>query len=257
MRSLLLTALLAVAPSLQADTAEDLQARGRAEFEAGRYRAAVRYFERSVDLCADESYAQVVALSNAGQAYLELGERTRAEALFRRALEIQPQVPGLWHRLGQCELQNKRYGDAEQALLKAVQLWQARSEPDIAMALNDLAIVYQNQHKPALARDAWERAAATAPPGQVRARILSNLGGFCWKTGEKQLGITKMVSALVEMEKTVGPNHPDVARILDDYAVMLARTGHRASQEAGKTGERYPDVFFGQRRYIKEYRRLA
>jgi len=208
--------------------ADDLQARGRAEFDAGRYRSAARYFERFVSLCDEPSGSKAAALANAGQAYLELGERARAEEMFHRAVIILPQNAGLWHRLGQAQLQAKRYGVAEQSLLKALQLWEAAPEPGVVMALSDLAIVYQSQHRNQLTLEIWEKAVAASPPGQARARVLSNLGVFYWKLGQKQQARQRLAEALAEIEKAVGPNHPDVARILDDYSFVLEKTGYRS-----------------------------
>ena len=77
-------------------------------------------------------------------------------------------------------------------------------------------------------------------PSQARARMLANLGTSSWKVGEKKQAVTWLSQALAEMESIVGPNHPDVARILEDYSTVLRKTGR--GTEAKEFEKRARDI---------------
>jgi tetratricopeptide (TPR) repeat protein len=217
-----------------------LDALGRTEFRAGRYRPAAEYFERSLKFTAKGSHAEAVAHSNAGQAYLALGNTVRAEASFRAAREILPRSAHLWHLMGQVLFQERRFAEAESALQNALHIWGESDPSNSASALNDLAILYQVQHRQRQALETLKRAVGVALPGQARARILANLGSSSWKLGEKQQALRWLSEALAEMERIVGPDHPDVGRILEEYATVLKKTGR--GTEAKELEKRARDI---------------
>ena len=70
-----------------------------------------------------------------------------------------------------------------------------------------------------------------APKGQGRARMLANLGTLSWKNGAKRQAAAYLRRALSEMEAAVGPQHPDIVHILDDYALVLKKTGLKPESE--------------------------
>jgi tetratricopeptide (TPR) repeat protein len=206
-----------------------LDALGQQEFRAGNYRKAKSYFDRSLRVKRDRSEDQVAALGNAGQAYMALGEYARAEELFREALQLNPRHAGLWQFLGKVLFLRERYADAEAAQHQALVLVNPSDSFVAAAAHNDLAILYQTQNKRREAISSLQSAAASTPPGQGRARILANLGVLQWKYGSKQEAAQYLQQALTEMEAAVGPEHPDVGRILDDYREVLRATGQKAA----------------------------
>jgi tetratricopeptide (TPR) repeat protein len=202
-----------------------LDALGRTEYQAGRYRLAAKYFDLSLQIWTPHSPEQAAGLCNAGQAYQAMGQQRRAEDSFRRALEILPQSPQIWVSLGQILFLRRRYAAAEAAQRKALTMYQDSRSPDAAIPLNDLAILYQAQLKNQQAEEALAQAVALLPAGQRRARILANLGALQWKMGRKNDAESQLRSALGEMEQAVGPGHPDVGRILEDYSAVLKKTG--------------------------------
>lgn len=206
-----------------------LDALGRTEFRAGKYRSAVKCFERSLRLWPERSEAQAAALSNAGQAYQALGEYARAQESFRKALDILPQSPLLWHALGQALFLKRRYGEAESAQRKALAIWEDSDPAAASVVLNDLAVLYEFQHRRWQAKEMLERAVARASPGQQRARILTNLGALTFSLGHKTLAIRHFSQALTEMESAVGTSHPDVGRILEEYSAVLRKAGFRSA----------------------------
>src|SRR5262249_6284730 len=171
MKVLTLAMLLArLAEPGQADRATMLDVRGRTEFQSGRYRQAASYFEQSLKLTPKGTEAEAVVTSNAGQAYLALGNRAKAEQSFRRAITILPGSAHLWHLLGQALLQEKHFVEAEDALRKALGIWGDSQPHDAAIALSDLSMVYQARQQPRRALETLEKAAALVPAGQARAR---------------------------------------------------------------------------------------
>jgi Tfp pilus assembly protein PilF len=210
------------------DAGATLDSLGRAEFRAGRYRKAKSYFDRSLAVNRDRPEARLAALSNAGQAYLALEEYGRAEQLFREALQLGPDHAALWQFLGKVLFLRHRYADAEAAQYKALSLVKAGQSEVAAAARNDLAILYQARKRPRAAISLLEDAAAATQPGQARARIFANLGVLQWKYGSKQDAAMYLRRALSEMETAVGPEHPDVGKILEDYGDVLRATGEKA-----------------------------
>ena len=204
-----------------------LDALGRAELQAGRYRPALKYFERSLGIWAPQSEARAHALCNAAQAYQSIGERSRAEDSVRRALEILPQSPQIWQVLGQVLYMKHDYVGSETAQGKALAIWEECKSPEAATALNDLAVLYQTLRKNRKAAAALERAVAIMAAGQARARVLTNLGVLSWKLGRRSEGAAYLSRALHEMETAVGPHHPDTGKVLNEYSAMLRKTGHR------------------------------
>jgi tetratricopeptide (TPR) repeat protein len=201
-----------------------LDALGRAQLRAGDYRSAKKYFERALGYWEKGTESRAAALSNAGQAYAALGEYARAEQSFREALEIMPRHASLWQLVGSVLVKQHRYEEATTAERNALALGDLAVA---AVAWNDLAALSQAQHKNREAAEMLGRAVVAAGPGQGRARMLYNLGTIEWKLGSRQQAEAHLRQALEEMETSLGPQHPDVGKILDDYSIMLYKAGRR------------------------------
>jgi tetratricopeptide (TPR) repeat protein len=213
---------------------------GQVEFVAGLYRTAEKYFERSLKVPGREPAAKAAALSNAGQAYMALGENHRAEEHFRQAMTLMPDDPGLWHRLGQAMLSQGRHAEAELAFRKAL------VDGDVQV-LNDLAGVLEIQKRRGAAIALLRDAVARSPAGQSRARMLRNLAVLEWKGGDRQTAANLLREALAEMETAVGAEHPDMAYVLNDYAAALGKTGDKVrSGEAANRAKAIRSIFAGQ-----------
>ena len=202
-----------------------LDALGRADFQLGNYRSAARYFERSLKIWSPRSKAHATALCNAGEVYQAMGDYRRAEAVFRESLEVLPSSPQVWLALGQVLLLRRDYGQSEAALSKAVVLLEEVKSNQIAVAMSDLATLKAAQLNYPKAVEILQRALLLLGPGQVRARVLANLGVLNWKLRRKAEAETNFTLALGEMEIAVGRQHPDVGRILVEYSVVLRKTG--------------------------------
>jgi len=222
-----------------------LDALGRTEFKAGRYRRAKTYFERSLGLVRGKGTAEeAIALTNAGTALQALGENTRAEEMFRRALQVQPRNAAIWHLLGQSLFEERRYMEAETALRQSLTIQEESADRVSGAILSDLASIYsaQRQHRQAL--DILDRAITATPPGQVRARMLANRAILRWKLGHRADAESDLTQALAEMEAAVSPLHPDVAVILHSYAAVLEITGRgRQAKEIQKRAQAIDSSF--------------
>jgi len=202
-----------------------LDALGRADFQLGNYRSGARYFERSLKIWNPRSKAHATALCNVGQVYQAMGDYRRAEAVFRESLEVLPSSPQVWLVLGQVLLLRRDYGQSEAALSKAVVLFEELKSNQVAVAMSDLAALKEAQLNYPKAVEILQRALLLLGPGQLRGRVLANLGVLNWKLGRKAEAETNFTLALGEMEIAVGSQHPDVGRILDEYSVVLRKTG--------------------------------
>jgi tetratricopeptide (TPR) repeat protein len=207
-----------------------LDALGRLEFYAGQPRRAKEHFLRTLQTVQGSGTRdEVIALANAAEALRELGELARAETYLLRALQIMPGKASILHNHGQVLIQAERYQQAEAVLQNALSAAEASQTDLIPVVLSDMAWLYISRGKTALAVDTLDRAIAVASPGKGRARMLTNRAIYCWKLGRKAQAETALRQALQEMEAAVGPLHPDVGYILDQYSEVLAMTGRRSS----------------------------
>jgi tetratricopeptide (TPR) repeat protein len=215
-----------VAGSSDAQLAAVYDALGRADMGTGHYRDAKRHFERALHLAADESLAVRAAVTaNLGQACQALGELARAEQLFRRTLEAMPERAAVWNLLGGVLYLQRRYEEAEDAQRRAMS---NPADPASVTARNDLAVICEARGRFREAAVLYEQAISSAPAGQPRARMLANLGALYLKLGNPTAATVALGRSLEEMETAVGPAHPDVARVLEDYERVLRKAGRKA-----------------------------
>ena len=228
MRIIAITLTLAAVAFSQPDSHD---ARGQAAFAAGRLRSAKTSFERAVRSAEGRPDEQVAALTNLGQTLIALDERAAAEEALRRGVNLSPESARTWHLLGQLLYKKGSIREAEAVIRKALAL--APSDPAIAApCLSDLATLLMGGNRKREAAEMLEQAIQQAVPGQARARMLDNLGTLQWRLGRREQAAETLGRALAEMEATVGPRHPDVARVLDDYSAVLAKTGRKVESRA-------------------------
>jgi tetratricopeptide (TPR) repeat protein len=223
--ALLLPAALAVAQ------ATDWYARGQADFAAGDMRSAKAAFEQAVLDAKDRPFHQAAALAGLGQTMLALRESSNALAALRQAAELAPEQPHVLHLLGQALYKTGDREEAAATMQAALDL--SENEPALAAVIrNDLAVL--SKIEPAALAQAIE----AAEPGQARARMLTNLGIHLWNEGDKAAAADHLRQALADMEAAVGPEHPDVAFILENYAIVLAATGQPNAAKAASSRAR-------------------
>jgi Tfp pilus assembly protein PilF len=243
--------LQAAAKEAELERASDAQlsavydALGRAGMGRGHYRDGKRNFERALRLAADGPLeARATVTSNLGQSCQALGELVHAEQLFRQALAAMPNRAELWNQLGGVLALQRRYLEAEDALRHALS---NPEDPASVTASNDLAVIYEARGKLREAVGLYEQAICGAVAGQSRARILANLGALQLKLGNPAVAVVAIGRSLQEMEAAVGPEHPDVARVLEVYERVLRKAGHKAEAiEVAQRAKSIRSSFVGQ-----------
>ena len=221
-----LTTALREAPP--AGRAAILDALGRAEYRCGRYRQAKCHFEAALHLWPVNSRERAIVFYNLGRACLELQEHTYAEEMFRRTLETRSGEAYVWQAIGQAQFQRGRKDAAEDSFRKAISLSDPENRP---MMVSDLAMLFLEKRQYDQAAAIWREAIARTEPGQVRARMRHSLGVLQWACQQKDRAAVQLRLALAEMEAAVGPRHPDVASILEDYHEVLRKSGKTAAAE--------------------------
>jgi tetratricopeptide (TPR) repeat protein len=196
-----------------------LDALGRAELRAGRYRSAKGYFEKASHHAAVDN---AIPLANWAQVCFVLGEYSSAEQLLRRTLAMLPESADAWHLLGQVFYKSRRYADADSAFHKALAL------SHNALIWSDLAAIYLSQHQEEQGMQMFRRAISEGSAGQGRARVRANLAQLQWKRGENEAARTGFQEALDEMTIAVGSSHPEIAVILERYSQVLRKSGQKA-----------------------------
>ncbi len=132
-------------------------------------------------------------------------DRSRAEALFRRALAIwetalgpeHPQVGLSLNNLAELYRDQGNYAEAEPLFQRSLAIFEKALGPEhlqVGLSLNNLALLYHAQGNHAEAQPLYQRS----------------------------LGI---------VEKALGPEHPNVATTLENYAALLREMNREAEAE--------------------------
>lgn len=90
--------------------------------------------------------------------YLESGDSRKAETLYRRLLEVDPDDPHVYHQLSRILIKRKKYKEAVQALARAVELDQKDDEKLVALGKLYLLLL-----RPSLAAECFRQAAELKP----------------------------------------------------------------------------------------------
>jgi tetratricopeptide (TPR) repeat protein len=177
--AVLLSLLLAVPAMAAAQGADDEDGFAKAMelFRAGRFEASVPYFQRELDEAearlGPDDPTVAVELNNLAEAYRSLGRLDEAEALYRRAVELDEKAgpsnaEGLATSLNNLALVHRAQGrleEAERVNVRSLNLLEdalGPNHPNVARSLNNLAAVYRAQGKSDQARPLLERAVAIA-----------------------------------------------------------------------------------------------
>jgi tetratricopeptide (TPR) repeat protein len=106
---------------------------GKSLLLMGRAEEAQRYLHRALREGDDASVADLL-----GQSYYLQGALDDAEQCWRLALQLDPERPGAWWRLGKLELQRGRPAEAIEPLRRSSAL-----EPEAIGPLYDLSLAYR------------------------------------------------------------------------------------------------------------------
>ena len=170
------------------------------------FATAATHFDHAADLASSaDPLKQANYLNRAGRALDEAGNYPQALARFQSSLTLR-----------------------ETALPK--------NHPDIAMSLNNLAMLYKDTNRLAEAEPLMQRAikineAAYGPDHPTEARDLNNLAMLYKDTNRLAEAEPLMQRAMKIDEAAYGPDHPEVARDLNNLAQLYKATNRLAEAE--------------------------
>jgi len=198
---------------------------------------------------------RVTTLNALANMYDALGQFVDAETVYRRALKAaaescgksSPQYALVLGNLGTSYVEIGRAASGEKLMRESLAIYSAADPPEplrLAIARNALAEVLSVSGKykeadtlltaalPVLEKnpDAWGEAAIAT----------NNLGVARFFLGHHEEAGKLLHQALSMMEQHTGPDHPMLARTLNNLASQAARTGHR--EEAGECLRRALDI---------------
>ena len=183
--------------------------------------AAIAIAERT----PDGSAALAAALSRLGEIRHLDGKEGDAEALFRRALDINERLLGAEHHdlvvllndLSRLYLKRGAHADAEPLLLRlhAIKRMKGEDHPEVATVLASLASVKQALGRYDAAEQLWRRVLeirerTLAPHHFSIATALEHLGETCAARGKLNEALRHRLRALAMREMTLDPGHPSL-----------------------------------------------
>ena len=128
----------------------------------------------------NDHIGDVGAITIAALCLFDAGRIGMAQALFKQATALKPEMSGLWNNLGLCYQEGADLNEGEACFIKAL-----NRDPDNALAYNNLAQLYVNQAQPVKALNCAEKAIALDPqlPDARYNKGLALLQQGQWKEG--------------------------------------------------------------------------
>jgi MYXO-CTERM domain-containing protein len=186
-----------------------------------------------------------LGLNNLGTLFKAEGDYDRAQGFLQRALAIDEKTPGEATPGMASTLENiasvyRDRGDYERAepfYERALPILEKAFGPDhlkVALALNNLGSLFLMKGDYARAEALFRRALAITSnrSGLDQGRTLSNLAELYNRENDVARAEPLHRSALALLEASLGPDHPDVAAVLDDLASERLARGDSTEAEA-------------------------
>ncbi len=204
---------------------------------AGRYLEAAQTAERAIvvlERSAPNSTSLATAMEALAVAYHGLEREAEAEGLLRRVIAINEAVVGPdnmistspLHILGDVYRSQGKYREASETYERVLKIREKAGAADTfddAQTLHNLGDAYRGQGKPKEAERLYRKALA------IRERTMPSSSAVAWSLiGLAQLysgqdryaeALELLKRALAIDEKALGPQHPDLAYLLDDLAI--------------------------------------
>jgi CHAT domain-containing protein/Tfp pilus assembly protein PilF len=194
-----------------------------------------------------DAVREAEGLNAKGEAAYEAGEYVKAEALFRRALEVRRKVLPAGHRLTAASLNNlatplqaqNRLAEAEPLLREALEIDRKglpKGHPDIAFDLTNLAGLLQDENDlvqaEPLYREALDVRRKSLPAQHPDiATSLNNLANFLKDENKLVEAEPLFREALAIRRASLSSGHPDLATTLNSLAVLLKDQNKLAEAE--------------------------
>ncbi|MBN8988660.1 MAG: CHAT domain-containing protein [Rhizobiales bacterium] len=206
----------------------------------GRYAEADSLFRRAIEIweksLGPNHPRLATSLLNLASVYADEGRLDEAEALYKRSLVIREaafgsdniQVATVLNNLAAIYESQERYEDVEKFAKKALAVVErslGKENPDTAKVLRKLGVAYDGQRRYAEAEMQFNRALAIftkafGPSHRFVATVLISQGHLFEHQGRYAEAEQAYKRALTINEAARGVNHPDVARGLNDLALL-------------------------------------
>lgn len=156
-------------------------------------------------------------LLSAGEIYSLSGQFDKAEALYKRVIEVNPSNSSAYQKLGILESNRENWAAAKEYYAKAMEL-----DPDNADLAYNIGVSLYNQHEFEEAIPYFVKSLETEPDNEV---IYTILGG-CYVRSE-----TRMDEGIAFLEKAV-QRYPQDAGLWEFLAVLYGKKGIKDKAEA-------------------------
>jgi predicted ATPase len=218
----------------------------------GDYARAVELAEHGIELCAPLGDHQGLAQAHRflGEVALGRGDLAAAEPHFERELDEASQGSDVswqahaYNMLGQAARLQGEFGRASFLLWRALRLFRATDNPDVAVILSSLGEVARDAGRPAQARRLFRAALRRHAALGNKRHMAYELEGFAAAAGLEHAGRLALVylgAAQALREETGGPLPPVEQAILDRIlAPAVAALSVRERQEALNQGRNQP-----------------
>lgn len=206
----------------------------------GRYAEADSLYQRTIEIwekALGQNHPRLAtSLLNLASVYADEGRNDEAEALYKRSLVIREaafgpdsiQVATILNNLAAIYESEERYGDVETFAKRALVVAEKTLGPenaDTAKVLRKLGVAYDGQQRYAEAEAQFNRALGIftkvfGPSHRYLATVLISEGHLFEHQGRYDEAEQAYKRALAINEKARGVNHPEVARGLNDLALL-------------------------------------
>ena len=193
----------------EAGGADALKQQAAARFNAGRFEAAARLYQRLAELQPDAADNHV----NHGMALARLGRDEQAQQSFERALALRPDYSLALTQLAGIHFNAGRYPEALQHYQRAIAV-----APNDADALTNQGLVLARLGRGAEARQSLERALAIAPDHR---HALTQLAAFYFNDKQFEPAL-RLFRRIVELNPASAEAHSNFGSALAQSGQMQA-----------------------------------
>lgn len=210
--------------------------------DMGDLREAEHCYRRAVEMIeaanGPESIGLAGPLNNLGSLYLEQSKYSKSVEVRRRSLAIRekaygqsnPEVAAVLRNLAVAYIAAGAFTEAEEALQRSLAILENAFGPNTARAApawNDFGVLRWKQKNYAAAVDYLKRAIDVLD-GVDLIKPLANLASVHLAQQDARQAELSLQRARSIAEQELGPDHPLLGRILDQYAGVLRKMNRKA-----------------------------
>jgi CHAT domain-containing protein/Tfp pilus assembly protein PilF len=219
---------------------------GEAAMSQYDFAAARAYLERALAIfqeSAPEGKGVLFAFGDLAITFHREGDLASALDYETRAIAGMagtPELPEYYLEMGEILRDQRKFDRAASYFHQAIDIFQSWNPENQALsaALADLASVERARGNRAEAMNDLRRALQIGqkdcPTGWCAVGVLNDLGQVAYEQGDLATAEGYLREAVDLREKSLGPTHPDLARSLNDLALVVAASGNpaKAREEA-------------------------